>query len=765
MLKFHFAPNLGKNLAFFSVFSLLLALFIHVPASAQLPAANPTTSKTPKICVVLSGGGARGFAHIGVLKQLEAMHIPIDCIAGTSMGAVIGGLYASGIPAPEIEKRLEKLKLNDIALDRIDRRQLPQSIREEDEQYPLGATLGLSENGVRLPSGVVQASQFQELIQNWTAHLTPDIKFDQLPIPFRAVATDLETGEMVVFDKGALHKAIRASMAAPGVFAPTEIDGRLLSDGGLVRNLPVDIAREMGADVIIAVNIGTPLMPRKELQSLFNVSQQMVNILTEQNVNVQKAKLKEGDILIEPNLGNIGFMDFGRSKEATAIGEAAARQLQTKLSGLALQDHAYRIAQNKRENPQLPPIQISFIDIDNNTAIPEADIRRLIGLEVGSFYSAEEVNGKLAALGTTREFDNLSHELVQKDNRYGIRIQANGKNWGPHFLRFGLALSSGFDGAGGYRLQVGHRRPWLTEGGLEWRNDVELGNTLKYRTELRQPLFEREGSYLLPFAQVSENTVNFYRDNVRLAEYSLRAQKAGVEVAYRLGNLGTLGEARLGLNYNRYSVIPKLGGVITSNGVDTSGSIDSLPSASIQQYGLKTGLVIDQLSDPSFPREGYKVDTGLFLGMDRSRDSYQEFNLDTAWAKSYGSHSLNLKFSAAGLFQKNDNKIRGIGSMLGGFQRLSAYQQDQFVGNYMLYGSATYLLRAVNFEMAGQSLFFGSSLEMGNVWNEKKEISFNSLRKSVSFFGGVNSFLGPVYLGFAIGQNGARSVFFQLGRQ
>jgi NTE family protein len=103
--------------------------------------------------------------------------------------------------------------------------------------------------------------------------------------------------------------------------------------------------------------------------------------------------------------------------------------------------------------------------------------------------------------------------------------------------------------------------------------------------------------------------------------------------------------------------------------------------------------------------------------------------------------------------------------MLGGFQRLSAYQQEQFVGNYMLYGSATYLLRAVNFEMAGQSLFFGSSLEMGNVWNEKKEISFNSLRKSVSFFGGVNSFLGPVYLGFAIGQNGARSVFFQLGRQ
>ncbi|MBX9870149.1 MAG: patatin-like phospholipase family protein, partial [Burkholderiaceae bacterium] len=180
--------------------------------------------KSPKICLVLSGGGARGFAHIGVLKQLEAMRIPIDCIAGTSMGAVVGGLYASGLSANEIEQRLVKLKLNDIALDRVERRILPHALREEDKQYPLGATMGLSAKGVRLPTGAVQATQFLELLHNWTAHLKSDIAFDDLPIPFRAVATNLESGKMVVFDKGPLHLAIRASMAAPGVFAPVEID-------------------------------------------------------------------------------------------------------------------------------------------------------------------------------------------------------------------------------------------------------------------------------------------------------------------------------------------------------------------------------------------------------------------------------------------------------------------------------------------------------------------------------------------------------------
>jgi len=747
---------------FFNALTALMLISHSFSAKSESLTSQQAQTRPLKVCLALSGGGARGFAHIGVLKQLEAMHIPIDCIAGTSMGAVIGGLYAAGMSASDIEKKLQNLKLNDIALDRVDRRALPQAIREEDDLYPLGATLGLSENGVRLPAGVAQASQFQELIQNWTAHLPPNISFDQLPIPFRAVGTDLETGQMVVFDNGSLHKAIRASMAAPGVFAPTEIDGRLLSDGGLVRNLPVDIARSMGADVIIAVNIGTPLLPRDKLQTLFNVSQQMVNILTEQNVQAQKKLLRPTDILIEPDLGNIGFMDFSRSQEASLIGEKAAEKMRSQLQVLSLPNRVFMTTQQMRLNPQLPPIKISFVDIDNNSEIPEADIRRQLGIQIGSIYNADEINRKLAILNNAREFDSISHELIQCNEEYGVRVNARGRNWGPHFLRFGLNLSSGFDGAGGFRLQVGHRRPWLNDSGLEWRTDAEFGNEIKLHTELRQPLFEREGMFASPYVEFNDATINQYDGDTRIAEYDLRSEKAGVDLAFRLGEQSKLGEARIGLDYNRYSIHPKLGGYL----VNPDGSLSSLslPSGSLQQVGIKTALVIDQLSDPSFPRDGYKFAGSIFFGLNKSEKNYQEMSLTSEWAKSYDNHSINLKVSGAGLFQSS-TELQGIGSTLGGFQRLSAYQQDQFSGNYMLYGSATYLLRAVNFEMAGQSLFLGSSLEAGNVWDTGKDISIPSLRKSLSLFAGFNSFMGPIYLGFAIGQGGAKNVFFQMGRQ
>ncbi|WP_394780335.1 patatin-like phospholipase family protein, partial [Undibacterium sp.] len=642
--------------------------------------------KRPKICLALSGGGARGFAHVGVLKTLEALNVPIDCIAGTSMGAVVGGLYASGMSANEIEKRLDALKLNDVALDRVDRRALPQPLREEDEQYPLGATVGISNNGVRLPTGVVQATQFLELLQNWTAKIPSNIDFDRLPIPFRAVATDLENGQMVVFDKGPLHTAIRASMAAPGVFAPIQVNGRMLTDGGLVRNLPVDIARSMGADIVIAVNIGTPLLPRDQLQTFFNVSQQMVNILTEQNVQTQKASLHGNDILIEPDLGSISFMDFGRSTDASVIGQKAALDIKDKLAVFSLPPHLYVALQQARLNPQLPAIKIGFVDIADNGSIPESDIRRQLGIAIGSRYDAEEINRKLAVLNNSREYDSINHELVQRDGEYGVRINANGRNWGPHFLRFGLALSSGLDGNGGYRLQIGHRRPWLTPGGLEWRNDLEFGNTLYLHSELRQPLFEREGLFVAPYVDFRQNTRNLYQGDTRIAEYTLRSEQLGMDLGIPLGAQSTLGEARFGIEASRLYVRPSIGGFLTA---DEGGGINltPLPSAELKQVGLKAAFVIDQLDAPVFPRDGYKLDSRVFFGLEQTQGKYQQVEANALWAHSLGRNSINLKFSAAGLFQSGD-LIRGLGTTLGGFQQLSAYQQDQFSGNYMLYGSA-----------------------------------------------------------------------------
>ena len=231
----------------------------------------------------------------------------------------------------------------------------------------------------------------------------------------------------------------------------------------------------------------------------------MINILTEQNVEAQKKLIIAGnDILIEPDLGDIGFMDFGRARDAISIGANAAIRKQSSLTALAVPEYVHNVNAKVRENTMLRPVQISFVEIENDAAIPVDDIRRQLGISTGEFYVADDINRKLTELNSRREFDSVSHELVQKGDEYGVKIKTKGKNWGPHFLRFGLSLSSGFDGAGGYRLQVGHRRPWLTEGGLEWRNDAEFGNVLKLRSELRQPLYEREGMYLAPFAEFSD---------------------------------------------------------------------------------------------------------------------------------------------------------------------------------------------------------------------------------------------------------------------
>lgn len=768
---------------------ILLVLFIALlnlpdwavaadPASASLQQPSPVavaTKSHPKICLVLSGGGARGFAHIGVLKYLEELHIPINCIAGTSMGAVIGGLYASGIGADQLEQQLNGIQLGNVALDLVDRRKISQTLREDDMNYPIAGTFGLSKDGVSLPLGAVQANQFLEILQNWTTHLPPDINFDQLPIPFRAVATDLETGNMVVMTKGPIHLAIRASMAAPGVFAPIQINGRLLTDGGIVRNLPVDIARSMGADIIIAVNIGTPLLARDKLNNFFNISQQMLTILTEQNVNEQKKLLNSNDVLINAELGDIGFMNFSRAKDAVAIGYEAAKAMHDELIELTVNDASYAEQVNARPNPIMPAVKIAFVDVHTNGQIPPEDIRRQLNIPLGSSYDATELNSRITPLINSRQFDNVVHELVIRDGEYGVLITATERSWGPNFLRFGLEMTTGFNGVSGFELQVGHRLPWITDSGLEWRNDLEFGSVYGIRSELRQPLAVREGTYLAPYVSSQLKTLNLYSDNTRIAEYAMQTSRIGVDIGTPLGDFGQMGEIRNGFFANHYSLRPELGGLTTDSqtGVIT---VTNLPRIRMDEFAFHSRFVVDQLDTPVFPGNGYSVGGELVAGVNRNTSNaatilethsdlrnYQQLNMDAVWAESSAGHSINLTMRA-GARAQSGSPIPGVGLALGGFQRLTAYQPDQFIGNYLLYGNATYLFRAVDFGMMGEAAFVGASLEMGNAGNYKSDFYSDNLRKSLSAFIGANTFMGPIHFGIAVAPAGEVNLFLQLGR-
>ncbi|MGN6141785.1 MAG: patatin-like phospholipase family protein, partial [Ralstonia sp.] len=456
--------------------------------TAAAPAQANTESTRPRIGLVLSGGGARGYAHIGVLKMLQRMRIPVDVIAATSMGAVVGGLYASGMRADALEQKLSQVDLSDIAFDRNDRAKLPQSLREDDFQYPIGLSAGYGDGKLKLPAGLVQGNRLLALLKNWTAEWPDNIAFSRLPIPFKAMATDLATGDGVILDHGSLPLAMRASMAVPGLFAPIEVGGRTLVDGGLVSNLPVQLARDMGADIIIAVNIGSDLQRPEDLASPAAVTQQMITILVGQNVRAQKALLRGKDVLIEPQLSELSFTDFAKGPQGVRQGERAAQAVETKLAALSLSPQAYAAyrAAHEPQGTLVAGARIDAIDVTTSGRVPPARVRQLIKVREGDAYDAEALNRELSALATTGDFETVTQQLVEENGVHTLKIDAHEKSWGNQFVLCGLGRSTNFDGRGAFNVNLGHRYPWLTQSGLEWRNDIVLGsNRASIHTELR----------------------------------------------------------------------------------------------------------------------------------------------------------------------------------------------------------------------------------------------------------------------------------------
>lgn len=489
----------GSRLAA-AVLTAFVALTTLPPAvhgqTAAAPVQANTESTRPRIGLVLSGGGARGYAHIGVLKMLERMRIPVDVIAATSMGAVVGGLYASGMRADALEQKLSQVDLSDIAFDRNDRAKLPQSLREDDFQYPIGLSAGYGNGNLKLPAGLVQGNRLLALLKNWTAQWPDNIDFSRLPIPFKAMATDLATGDGVILDHGSLPLAMRASMAVPGLFAPFEVGGRTLVDGGLVSNLPVQLARDMGADIIIAVNIGSDLERPEDLASPAAVTQQMITILVGQNVRAQKALLRGQDVLIEPQLSELSFTDFAKGPQGVRQGERAAQGVEAKLATLSLSPHAYAAyrATHEPQGTLVAGARIDAIDVTTSGRVPPARVRQLIKVREGDAYDAEALNRELSALATTGDFETVTQQLVEQNGVHTLKIDAHEKSWGNQFFLFGLGMSTNFDGRGAFNINLGHRYPWLTQSGLEWRNDIVLGsNRASIHTELRSHCGRRAG--------------------------------------------------------------------------------------------------------------------------------------------------------------------------------------------------------------------------------------------------------------------------------
>jgi NTE family protein len=331
--------------------TLLAVAFAITTLAAPIAAgAQPTREGAvpPRICLVLSGGGARGAAHIGVIKVLEELRVPIHCITGTSMGSLVGGAYASGMSVAEMERIVGEITTDLLFKEKPPRQDTSIRRKADDKTILFSPELGVRDGGLLLPKGIVSGVQLEAVLRR-LANAKGYRRFDELPIPYRAVATDLVTGKAVIFSEGELALVMRASMSVPGAVAAAEFDGKILVDGGLTNNLPIDAARAMGADIVIAVNLGTPLLAREELGSILGATGQMINILTEQNVRASLAMLGPRDILVLPELGDFSAADFDHLPKTIPIGEAAVRKVADRLAPYALPPEQYAALRSRQQ--------------------------------------------------------------------------------------------------------------------------------------------------------------------------------------------------------------------------------------------------------------------------------------------------------------------------------------------------------------------------------------------------------------------------------
>jgi NTE family protein len=735
------ASSPGVVVLLTAVLFLLSGLLWPEPAAA---------SSRPKVGLVLSGGGARGIAHVGVLKYLEETGVPIDCITGTSMGAIVGGLYASGMKADDIGEVVRTIDWNAAFRDLPDRDKLSFRRKEDDRSLLINLQVGLKDGRPTLPMGLIQGQNLNFILKSLVPPEKLSGDFDELPIPFRAVAADIVAGEAVVIDSGDLATAMRASMSIPGIFAPVEIEGKLLVDGGIVNNLPVDVARDMGAEVLIVVDIGTPLSPREKLNSLLSVTGQITTILVRRNTEAQLKTLKETDILIQPVLGNITSADFTRGKEAATIGYEAARVLSHYLAELSLSEEEYRSVMEKRRKREEPSPEIDFIRVTGVHGVSAKIIEARLMTKAGQVLDREILKEDLDRIYGLGYFERVDYHIVREEDRTGLEIEATKKSWGPNFFHFGLNLNTDLGDDKGINLSTRYTMTQLNRWGAEWRTDLQVGLDPLIRSEFYQPLGLDTRFFLAPVIDWHRARLKLFEGNDQLAEYKQTIWFLGLDTGFELSNWG---ELRAGLRWGKDSSE-------LISGDPLLGEIEADIGGFLAQFTL------DKLDRLPFPRFGTFLDTDWYLsreslGADRSFD-----RIDIEWvtAASFGKNTLLAHLEGGAVYKGHAPISEAL--TLGGFLRLSGLRHDQLRGQYSGLGSLVFYRRMWDWGAPPLEvpIYLGASLEAGNTWREADDISFDSLLLAGSLFLGLDLHLGPFFLAYGLAEGGKDSIYIILGR-
>ncbi|OBZ25895.1 hypothetical protein BS643_28995 [Pseudomonas protegens] len=720
---------------------LFLCLLPLLAQSAEAP--------RPKIGLVLSGGAARGLAHIGVLKALEEQGIRIDAIAGTSMGAVIGGLYASGYKIDELEKLALNIDWRQALSDAPPREDVPFRRKQDDRDFLVKQKLSFRDDGsLGLPLGVIQGQNLALLLESKLAHASDTRDFDKLPIPFRAVATDIASGEKVVFRKGHLPQVIRASMSIPAVFAPVELDGRLLVDGGMTDNIPLDVARDMGVDIAIVVDIGTPLRSRKQLNTVVDVLNQSITLMTRRNSEVQLAALHKDDVLIQPALSSFGVTDFGRAQEMIDAGYRATRILDARLARLRPAHALDAELTAARQPSQRTPI-ISAIKVENDSKVGDEVIRYYIRQRIGEPLDLGRLETDMGTLYGLDFFEQVQYRVAHKGQDNTLVISARGKRSGTDYLRLGLNLSDDMRGDSAFNIGASYRMNGINSLGAEWLTRVQIGDQQELYSEFYQPLDAGSRYFIAPFIAAEAQNVEAVLDNDPIAEYRVERYGFGLNLGRQIGNSG---EVRFGVGEAWGKADVRIGD-------------HNLPSENFNEGYYQLQYSFDSLDNVYFPHSGEDIKLSLrqfepSLGSD-NRYRQWEFKLDKALSSGPNTFVLGGRYGRT----LDNADVVTSSFLLGGARQLSGFRQDALSGQNISLARAVYFRRLTprSYLPLDFPLYLGGSLERGRVWNNDNAFDSGYIN-AASIFLGFDTPLGPLNFSYGFNDDNQKALSLNLGQ-
>jgi len=697
-----------------------------------------------RVGLVLGGGGARGAAHIGVLEVLKEQRIPIDCLSGTSMGALISGAFAAGLSPEEMMSAMDRANWKDMFNDSPPMYDTNPRRKYLSRRFIPGSEIGFSENGPEALPGVVDGQKIKLFINKLVHSEYGEPQIEKMHIPLSIVATDLVTGGKVVFREGSLTKAMRASMSIPAAMSPVKDGEKLLVDGALVANIPIGEVRDQcNPDIVIAVKVGSPLLKAEEIGGIPSTLAQMVNILTEQNVARSLAEIGPDDILIEPELEGIGAGDFKLYDETVKRGREATEAILPRLQGLSVDRAQYEdwLVQRKQIYPESPPV-VDEIEIAGIKRVNPRYVKRHLQNYEGEPINTENLDNDLGRIYGDGEYQSVDYSMLNTRDKNILRITPIEKKRGPDYLRLGLNFESSLE-ASTFNFRAAYQKTWLNHLGGEWLGGVQVGNEPAVFTEFYQPLDPTQRFFLEPKLSFTRRSLNIYQNNRNLAEY-----KTDEYTLDLLGgvNIGLLGPIKIGWSERYRSADLEIGSPLFSNDEKRFG-------------GWLATVDFDQFDRLYVPTRGWSFRGRYF---DTPQEDYSKARFDLRGAQNFGEYVFSGRLQMAGSPRGTLPAYDAVA--LGGFLNLSGFMPDQIIGDSLYYGSvrAEKILGQLPIGLRGD-MRIGIALETGKVDGRYSELELEGWQNSIAVYLGGETPLGPVFVGYGYAQEGISSIYFFIG--